>query len=189
MSIYLKVLKEEAREFMFKNEKTNFKAIIMSIIIVILLGAIGVVSKNVLATKSTINYNVQNDGSVDIDNSIQVESGFGEVESIEISELYYEGGQPKVKRKSIIEDTITLEDIISPFSKKVELLNQAYCAIVYNDMTINKKDGTKEEYDLLIGDKYVIIYSGGVTYRIEDQEAVTSFGKYFNEAMENNNKN
>lgn len=174
---------------MFKNEKTNFKAIIMSIIIVILLGAIGVVSKNVLATKSTINYNVQNDGSVDIDNSIKVESGFGEVESIEISELYYEGGQPKVKRKSIIEDTITLEDIISPFSKKVELLNQAYCAIVYNDMTINKKDGTKEEYDLLIGDKYVIIYSGGVTYRIEDQEAVTSFGKYFNEAMENNNKN
>lgn len=171
---------------MFKNDKVNWKFIIMSMIIIILLAAIGVVSKNVLATKSTINYNVQSDENVDIDNSVQVQKGFEDIESIEISELYYEDGQTKVKRKSIIEDTETLENIITTFNKKVELLNQSYCAIVYNEMTINKKDKTKEKYDLLIGDKYIIIYSEKLTYRIEDLEDVIAFSKIFNEVIEKN---
>lgn len=157
------------------NKKVVFK-ILITILIVSIVAVIGFVSKNALFN------------GIPIENSIEVNKGFEDIESIEISEVYYEDGETKVKRKSVIEDTISIKNIITPFNKKVELLNQSYCAIIYNKMTVNKKDWKKEDYDLLIGDEYIIIYNGSLTYRIEDKEAAIEFTKAINENIDKDNK-
>lgn len=119
------------------------------------------------------------------DEKLSNNKGFEDIESIEIRKLEYGEEQPKIKWRNVIDETEEIKSIVSILDKKEELLNQYYCAIVYNKLIINNKDGNSIEYGLLIGEKVITIYDGDLRYRIEDENASKKFKGMFEDVSYN----
>lgn len=107
--------------------------------------------------------------------------GFEDIKSINITKLETVDGESKVKWEKTLDETQELKSIMNILGKKEELLNQNYCAIVYNRLTINKVDGSVIEYGMLIGEKVIIIYDGDLKYRIEDYDSALKLRNLFEE--------
>ena len=167
-----KKLKERV-EMISKNEKFNFKNLIIGIIIIFIIGAIGLTSANRLGSGK----------SDDIKVVEEIERGFEDIVNIEFLEGNYENEEYKINKSSITDETIKIKRVVDSVHEKL-VVNAHISYVHYNNkIVINKKDGSKEAYYIWVLETSVNLQSTDSfeNYSIQDPDAVIDFIKVYNE--------
>ena len=154
------------------------KLLPLILFIVLLISGCGEVG-NICAVKN-------NDSSKSTNKIENEEKGFENIEKIEIVKFSYDNEKTlqsqKVVKRIIIDRTADLKKFMEAFNSKKLLLVKFDMGPMPYKLTILKKDGSKDVYDLNYLDTGIFLHENGNGYSIEDTTLVKEVIEIFKKA-------